>query len=1099
MTLGVLLLFYVLALIYGSLMPFGSAHRTIAEALQFLDEPLPAATAALANADFGMNVILYAPLGALAVLTLLPRSRRPDRAPWSAGKRLLVAIVAVLCATALSLAIEFAQSFLVLRKASLQDVVANSLGAFLGASVAAAFAPGIVRSLATLRTGGASALRPFATFGLGAFVLFSFYPFDFIGGISAWDAKVMAGRNGAIVAGAVCSGISGCLPGLMLETAVAAMIAILVNLRFPLGPNPVRWLAAGALIGMCVELVQSVLDSGIAQGVSVATRAFGFFVAGLLVNRLQPGHVDFARRHAGLLAMVMTTIAAVVILQVNRIRIPFAVTSEPLAIRLGAVEWLPFRYALDVGESWAALSIVAQMAGYAIVGAALWLGSLGRFHLVPAVGAAVAAALALAIEGTKLFMDGRHPDPTDVLLAALACGVTISLLQRFFAGPAQESSGTVTDGNAESPGGSRSVDAMPTESPPAGRVKAPAVHGSANEVGRWARIAAIALFFVAATLAYGLPRFESGVLLIVGISAGLVAWRRDLWLLTIPLALPVFDLTRWTGRMFWTEFDSLCAATLAVLWWRNGFTAGISWLRIPGGLTLAGLALWMVAGAFIAGWPLPLPERANLDSYFSPYVGFHALKGVGWALLFYPFAARAFATDREHGSRRFAIGMCAGFALTTLFVLWERFTFSGLFNLAHDYRVTGPFSAMHVGGAYIEGYLVGALPFAAFFVIRYGLGLLGAAAAALLAGGSFALLVTHSREAYLALIIATLAFVLLLIFARSGSRHARTRQLLAALVATAILGGGLLTLGMGRAIQQRFATIQVDIDIRLDHWARSLRILGEHPMRWVTGIGAGHYADRYFWQPDATEVPGRITFLTDGADSFVRMGAGASIHLSQAVDAISGQHYVFTARVRANDPQALLTIPLCEKWLLDSFNCVRNTFAISGPAGQWVNVHWDLDTQPLRYALRWVGRPVQLSLLNPNALAYVDVTSVSLRDAHGVELVRNGDFSAGTDNWLATTDSHLAWHAKNLPLHVLVELGLVGLALFVLLVVRAIIAATRAALLGDLFAVAVLAALAGMLTVGLTDSLIDAPRIAMQFFLLLEVGLLVGRPAPPSA
>jgi hypothetical protein len=31
----------------------------------------------------------------------------------------------------------------------------------------------------------------------------------------------------------------------------------------------------------------------------------------------------------------------------------------------------------------------------------------------------------------------------------------------------------------------------------------------------------------------------------------------------------------------------------------------------------------------------------------------------------------------------------------------------------------------------------------------------------------------------------------------------------------------------------------------------------------------------------------------------------------------------------------------------------------------------------------------------------------------GKDLVRNGDFSDGMHRWFFSTDSHLAWHAKN--------------------------------------------------------------------------------------
>ncbi|MBK6602125.1 MAG: hypothetical protein IPG28_11345 [Betaproteobacteria bacterium] len=156
---------------------------------------------------------------------------------------------------------------------------------------------------------------------------------------------------------------------------------------------------------------------------------------------------------------------------------------------------------------------------------------------------------------------------------------------------------------------------------------------------------ALVLLAVAMLTAISLPRFGGAVAIVALVAAGATALRRDAWLIILPLLLPLFDLTHWTGRFFWTEFDVVCAATLAMLWWRYGLDAGTRWTRLPAGLTLLALGIWTLAGAVASGWPFPAPMRANLDSYFSPLVGFYSAKGIGWALLFYPFAALAMAEN----------------------------------------------------------------------------------------------------------------------------------------------------------------------------------------------------------------------------------------------------------------------------------------------------------------------------------------------------------------------------------------------------------------------------------------------------------------------
>src|SRR5262249_14169666 len=90
---------------------------------------------------------------------------------------------------------------------------------------------------------------------------------------------------------------------------------------------------------------------------------------------------------------------------------------------LEQVNWLPFYYHYFTTETEALRSALTYVAIYAPVGVGYWLWTLRRSHtysdgfaLVPAL---IAAPLAAAMEMGKLFIPGKHPDPTDVLIAMM--------------------------------------------------------------------------------------------------------------------------------------------------------------------------------------------------------------------------------------------------------------------------------------------------------------------------------------------------------------------------------------------------------------------------------------------------------------------------------------------------------------------------------------------------------------------------------------------------------------------------------------------------------------------------------------------------------
>jgi len=77
-------------------------------------------------------------------------------------------------------------------------------------------------------------------------------------------------------------------------------------------------------------------------------------------------------------------------------------------------------------------------------------------------------------------------------------------------------------------------------------------------------------------------------------------------------------------------------------------------------------------------------------------------KGLVWALLVAASCGASTRTGRRRstGSAR---GVVVGLAATVAVVVLEKMLFGGLLDFSTEYRATGPFSAIHTGGAYVEG------------------------------------------------------------------------------------------------------------------------------------------------------------------------------------------------------------------------------------------------------------------------------------------------------------------------------------------------------------------------------------------------------------
>ena len=327
------------------------------------------------------------------------------------------------------------------------------------------------------------------------------------------------------------------------------------------------------------------------------------------------------------------------------------------------------------------------------------------------------------------------------------------------------------------------------------------------------------------------------------------------------------------------------------------------------------------------------------------------------------------------------------------------------------------------------------------------------------------------------------------------------------------LGVGLLAVTLGISIPivgnyymgERFAQAAQDWRGRIQHWQASLAMMDADWTTTLWGMGIGRFPAIYFWRNPTGEFPGNFQYLSEGSHVFLRLGGprhprgyGEPLRISQRVSPQPYAFYTLSLDARSLAGPATLGIGLCQKWLLYPFNCSGRAVKIAD--ADWRRIEVPLNT--LKFANDFWGarRTTQLILSNATGNAAIDVDNLQLRDqATGENLLVNGDFSRGNDYWFFTSDRHhLPWHIKNIGLNLLFDQGWIGLALFSALTLSGLFRAGFQARRGNRFALALLTALSSFLAVGLFDSLLDVPRLALLYYLLLFTTLLEPFPKAPA-
>ena len=248
------------------------------------------------------------------------------------------------------------------------------------------------------------------------------------------------------------------------------------------------------------------------------------------------------------------------------------------------------------------------------------------------------------------------------------------------------------------------------------------------------------------------------------------------WLAVVPAILPIVGFAPWTGWLTFEETDLLILAVAtagnARLVFRppdppsQASQAEQGTMLVSGNLGLASVVITLFLLSLLASLFRGLADAGGFDfgwfqGYHEPMNSVRVAKSFVEALLLIVLWRALHRQDPERAQSLLSMGLVLGLAATSLATVWERLAFTGLLNYSSDYRTTGRFWEMHVGGAALDGYLALTVPFAVRELLATRSPARWCIAAGVCALAAYACLTTFSRGVYLAVPVGL--FVLLVL------------------------------------------------------------------------------------------------------------------------------------------------------------------------------------------------------------------------------------------------------------------------------------------------------------------------------------------------
>lgn len=219
------------------------------------------------------------------------------------------------------------------------------------------------------------------------------------------------------------------------------------------------------------------------------------------------------------------------------------------------------------------------------------------------------------------------------------------------------------------------------------------------------------------------------------------------------------------------------------------------------------------------------------------------------------------------------------------------------------------------------------------------------------------------------------------------------------------------------------------------------------------------------------------------------MSFGDVFRISQRLDFGATGPFEMTLKIRAKTDVSIHA-EVCEKHLLYTASCAIGKVSVKASEGGWQSASIKLDGA-LQSGGPWYAPRIKMfSLAIGNQSGSAEIDDLMLTGPSGERLLSNGDFSNGMQRWFFSSDrDHLPWHAKSIIINVLFDQGYFGFALFFLLTVGSLWRLNFGKAKQCQLAPYLSAAIIGFLVVGMFDSLIDVPRLALGYYLLILFAL----------
>ena len=416
-------LVYLVFVIYGSLVPLDFHYRPLAEAWQSFTNIPYLQLGIGSRADWVANILLMIPLS-FVWLGVIWRRHKP-------GSQVLSALLILAACIVLSVLIEFTQVYFPPRTVSINDIVAESLGALMGVISWVFLGPGVMKWLAQFSAvrGPAQISRRLLYLYLSGFFLYNLLPLDLTLSLADLHDKWRSGRINITPFGFQIKQPAEFFYSLTADIVLWVPIGFLWGMS---SNRPVFniWIYS-VLCAALLEFMQLFVFTRVSDTTDIIIAAMGTALGLAAALRFRTKRPDMASTEVpkncrrGLYLALGAAIAwLLVIITVFWYPFDFHDGREFLVERWGMFNKVPFQAYYFGTEYRAATEVLHKTLFFFPMGVIFGVAALQLpitvWRRIFIVSAAVLLIVAgLGIELGQLFMPGKNADTTDWFLQSL--------------------------------------------------------------------------------------------------------------------------------------------------------------------------------------------------------------------------------------------------------------------------------------------------------------------------------------------------------------------------------------------------------------------------------------------------------------------------------------------------------------------------------------------------------------------------------------------------------------------------------------------------------------------------------------------------------